>query len=202
VADDPKAWEDEDVHLGVPEEPEQVLEQDRVPPPDGSKKVVLKFRSVSSMVIAPASTGRESRSRKAVMSTDHTKSGRRCMVIPGPRMLKMVVMKLIAPRMLLAPDTWRLKIARSTAPPECALMLLSGGYTVHPVPAPTSTSAELSSSTSEGGSSQKLMLFMRGKAMSGLPISRGTIQFPKPPIRAGITMKKIMRKACAVITTL
>ncbi len=30
----------------------------------------------------------------------------------------------------------------------------------------------------------------------------GTNQFPKPPIRIGITIKKIIKKACAVITTL
>ena len=32
----------------------------------------------------------------------------------------------------------------------------------------------------EGTSSQKLMLFIRGKAMSGAPIISGTIQLPKP----------------------
>lgn len=81
-------------------------------------------------------------------------------------------------------------------------MLLRGGYTVHPVPAPPSTRAEKSSSSSEGGRSQKLILFLRGKALSGAPISRGTNQFPNPPIRIGLTLKKILRKACAVIITL
>lgn len=38
----------------------------------------------------------------------------------------------------------------------------------------------------EAGSSQKEMLFRRGKAMSGAPIMSGTIQLPKPPIIAGI----------------
>jgi hypothetical protein len=81
-------------------------------------------------------------------------------------------------------------------------MLLRGGYTVHPVPAPTSTNAELKSKKSEGGRSQKLILFKRGNAMSGAPIRIGTNQLPKPPIIAGITIKKIIRKACAVIITL
>jgi len=54
----------------------------------------------------------------------------------------------------------------------------------------------------DGGINQKLMLFRRGKAMSGPPINKGTNQLPKPPIKAGITMKKIIIKACAVITTL
>ena len=46
------------------------------------------------------------------------------------------------------------------------------------------------------------MLFLRGKALSGAPILRGTNQLPKPPIRIGLTLKKILRKACAVIITL
>ena len=46
------------------------------------------------------------------------------------------------------------------------------------------------------------MLFMRGKAMSGAPIMIGTNQFAKPPISAGITMKKIMTRPCAVVNTL
>jgi len=74
-------------------------------------------------------------------------------------------------------------------------MLLSGGYTVQPVPAPPSTRAEASSRISEGGSSQKLILFIRGKAISGAPIRIGTRKLPKPPIRIGLTIKKIIRKA-------
>ena len=48
------------------------------------------------------------------------------------------------------------------------------------------------SSEKEATSSQKEMLFMRGKAMSGAPIINGTIQLPKPPIVAGMTMKNTM----------
>ena len=43
---------------------------------------------------------------------------------------------------------------------------------------------------------------MRGNAMSGAPIMIGTIQLAKPPISAGITMKKIMIRPCAVVKTL
>ena len=46
------------------------------------------------------------------------------------------------------------------------------------------------------------MLFIRGNAMSGAPTIRGTSQFPKPPIIIGITIKKIITKACAVTITL
>ena len=51
-----------------------------------------------------------------------------------------------------------------------------------------------------GGSSQKLMLFMRGKAMSGAPIISGTNQLPNPPISAGMTTKNTMIRPCAVTT--
>ena len=52
-----------------------------------------------------------------------------------------------------------------------------------------------------GTSSQKLMLFIRGKAMSGAPIISGTNQLPKPPIIAGMTMKNTMIRPWAVIST-
>jgi len=117
-------------------------------------------------------------------------------------MLKIVTIKLIAPKIELVPERWKLKIARSTEGPECACKADNGGYTVHPVPAPVSTKADKSNKANDGGSNQKLILFILGKAISGAPIKRGTNQLPKPPIRIGITMKKIMRIACAVIITL
>lgn len=46
------------------------------------------------------------------------------------------------------------------------------------------------------------MLFIRGNAISGAPSISGTNQFPKPPISIGITIKKIITKACAVTMTL
>ena len=65
-----------------------------------------------------------------------------------------------------------------------------------------STKAEVSNRANEATSSQNDMLFMRGKAMSGAPIMIGTNQLPKPPIIAGITMKKIMIRPCEVTNTL
>ncbi len=50
-----------------------------------------------------------------------------------------------------------------------------------------------------GGSSQKLMLFSRGNAMSGAPIISGMNQLPKPPISAGMTEKKIISSPCEVM---
>jgi hypothetical protein len=117
-------------------------------------------------------------------------------------MLKIVTMKLIEPKIELVPERWKLKIARSTDGPECACTEDNGGYTVHPVPAPVSTNADKSKRSNDGGNNQKLILFILGKAISGAPIKIGTNQFPNPPISTGITMKKIISIACAVIITL
>lgn len=88
------------------------------PPPAGSKKDVLMFRSVRSIVMAPASTGSERRRRTAVITTAQTNRGIRSKVIPCGRILITVVIKLAAPKMEEIPAKWRLKIARSTdAPP-------------------------------------------------------------------------------------
>ena len=77
------------------------------------------MRSVSSIVIAPARTGSDSSSMKAVTSTDQTNKGILCIVMPGARMLKMVVMKLIAPRIEDAPAMCSERITKSTDGPGC-----------------------------------------------------------------------------------
>ena len=163
---------------------------------------MLKFLSVNNIVIAPARTGRDNNNKKAVINTDHTNKGKRWNVKPRARIFIIVTIKLIAPSIEEAPAICKLKIARSTAGPECACIPLNGGYTVHPVPAPTSTKLENNSSKKAGGNNQKLILFNRGNAISGAPISIGTNQLPKPPIKIGITIKKIITNAWAVKITL
>ena len=59
---------------------------------------MLKLRSVSNIVIAPANTGKESKSKKAVMYTAQTKRGVRFAVIPGARIFVIVTIKLTAPK--------------------------------------------------------------------------------------------------------
>lgn len=58
------------------------------------------------------------------------------------------------------------------------------------------------SKRNDGGNSQKLILFIRGNAISGAPIIKGTSQLPNPPIIIGMTMKKIITNAWAVTITL
>lgn len=161
----------------------------------GSKKDVLKFLSVRSIVIAPARTGKESSNKKAVINTAHTKSGVRLAVIPGARILVIVTIKFIAPRIEETPAICKEYIAQSTDPPECACIPDKGGYTVQPVPTPASTRDDETNKIKAGGNSQKLILFKRGKHISQAPIIIGTNQLPKPPIAVGITKKNIMRKA-------
>lgn len=84
------------------------------PPPEGSKKDVLKFRSVNNIVIAPAKTGKERSSKIAVVNTDHTKSGIWDKFIDAIFIFVDVVMKLIAPKIDDIPAKWREKIVKST----------------------------------------------------------------------------------------
>ena len=77
--------------------------------------------------MAPAKTGRERSRRRAVMPTDHTKRGIRSKVILEARMLIIVVMKLIAPRIDEAPAKCKEKIERSTLAPDWAIFLERGG---------------------------------------------------------------------------
>ena len=79
------------------------------------------------MVSAPASTGIAKSSRNAVTRIAQQNSGMRCMVSPGARMLKMVTMKLMAPRTDEAPAMCRLRIPKSTPAPGWKSALESGG---------------------------------------------------------------------------
>jgi len=167
-----------------------------------SKKEVLKFRSVNIIVIPPANTGKESNSNTAVTTTAHPKRAKLCSLIPGALMFKIVVIKFIAPSKLLTPDKCKAKIARSTLGPLWLWIPDNGGYSVHPVPAPFSIVPANKNNIKLGGSSQKLMLFSLGNAMSGPPTNSGSKKLPNPPIIAGITIKKIIKIACAVIMLL
>ena len=65
---------------------------------------MLKLRSVSSIVIAPASTGSVVISRIDVTNTDHTNSGILYIVIPEARIFRIVTIKFIAPSIDEIPD--------------------------------------------------------------------------------------------------
>jgi hypothetical protein len=87
------------------------------PPPDGSKNVVLKFRSVKSIVIAPARTGNDKSNRIAVKKTDHTKRDSNSIGSVSGFILITVVIKLADPKMLDTPAKCKAKIPKSTLSP-------------------------------------------------------------------------------------
>jgi len=118
------------------------------------------------------------------------------------RKFLVVDIKLIPPKIELKPAQCKLKIAKSTPLPEWPTKVLRGGYTVQLVPQPPLTKPVLKIKIIEVGNNQKLKLLRRGKLISGAPNIRGNIQLPKPPIIVGITIKKIINKACAVIIEL
>ena len=111
-------------------------------------------------------------------------------------------MKFIAPRRLLIPDKCKANIAKSTLGPLWLCISESGGYKVQPVPTPFSVALANINSSKLGGNNHKLMLLSLGKAISGPPAIRGNKKLPKPPIIAGITIKKIITRAWAVIILL
>jgi hypothetical protein len=78
---------------------------------------VLKLRSVNTIVIAPASTGKDNKSNTAVTITAHPNKDNLCNLIPGLLIFNIVVIKFIAPSRLLTPDKCKANIAKSTLGP-------------------------------------------------------------------------------------
>jgi hypothetical protein len=127
LANNSKTGQDKYVNFRVTKEPKEVLIQNGIPTTRRIKEKVLKCLSVSNMVIAAANTGNARSKRKTVTKMLHTKSGKEAMVSPGVRIFTIVTMMLIAPNKEESPAKWRLKIAKSTAPPECTSMPERGG---------------------------------------------------------------------------
>mgnify|MGYP001788992542 CR=1 FL=1 len=78
---------------------------------------MLKFLSVSIIVIAPAKTGNDSNSNTAVTTIAHPNKVKLCNFVPGDLIFNIVVMKFIAPSRLLTPAKCKAKIAKSTLAP-------------------------------------------------------------------------------------
>jgi len=78
---------------------------------------VFKFLSVNSIVIPPAKTGKDNNSNIAVITTAHPNSATLCNLIPGDLILRIVVIKFIAPNNELTPDKCKPNIAKSTLGP-------------------------------------------------------------------------------------
>ena len=62
------------------------------PPPATSKNEVLKLRSVNTIVIPPAKTGKDNNNKTAVITTAQANKINLCSLIPGLLILNVVVM--------------------------------------------------------------------------------------------------------------
>lgn len=89
--------------------------------------MVFKLRSVSSIVIPAARTGRDSSRSTAVTSTAQTNRGVWYWEMAGGFILIIVVIKLIAPRIDDTPARCSEKIVRSTDAPAWAKLPARGG---------------------------------------------------------------------------
>jgi hypothetical protein len=78
---------------------------------------VLKFLSHNTIVIAPASTGRDNNNKIAVTNIAHVNNGTLCQLSPGFLMLIIVVIKFMAPSKELIPAKCSENITKSTDPP-------------------------------------------------------------------------------------
>jgi hypothetical protein len=68
--------------------------------------------------MAPANTGKDNNKSIAVIKTAQTNKGILCIFSAGDLIFKTVVIKFIAPKIEEAPAKCKLKIAKSTDPPE------------------------------------------------------------------------------------
>jgi hypothetical protein len=85
------------------------------------------FRSVNSIVIAPARTGKDKTSKNVVSNTLQMNKGNRSKEVNEFRMFKIVEMKLMDPKIDLAPARCKEKMAKSTANPLWPNPLARGG---------------------------------------------------------------------------
>ena len=96
LGDDAEVGQHEDVHLGVAEEPEQVLPQDRLTAAAGSKMWAPRWRSANSIAPALVSIGNAISTSTLVTSMFQVKIGMRNIVMPGARIVSTVATMLTA----------------------------------------------------------------------------------------------------------
>jgi len=170
------------------------------PPPEGSKKEELKFRSQRSIVMAPANTGKAKSNKNTVIIILHINKVNTSIDNFPPRNVNKVTKKFKELRIEEAPAKWREKIIKSKEILDRSEE--RGGYKVHPPLGPPEINILRTKKKREGNINHTLRLFTRGKHKSKAPLNNGTNQFPKAPIRIGIIIKKIIKRACAEIIEL
>jgi len=123
---------------------------------------------------------------------DQQNKGNLFIVKPPERIKQIVTIRFIEPRTDEIPAKCKLYIKKSIDGDGVPTIVLNGGYIVHPAATPESAHEDNKNKNNDAGSNQKLKLLRRGNAISGAPISNGTNQFPKPPIKRGIAAKNII----------
>src|SRR5680860_894827 len=91
-----------------------------------------KMRSDAAASMAAARTGNTIRASNAVISEFQVKIGMRHIVMPGARIVMIVVMKFTEPRMVPNPDRPRPTIHRFPPTPGEKVVLASGWYANQP----------------------------------------------------------------------
>ena len=143
-----------------------------LPPREASKNTVPRCRSANSMMRPAVRTGAARTTNREVARTLQQNGGMRNIVMPGARILRIVTMKLIPPRIEAVPTMANPRIHRSCPVPPCTE---SGAKLVHPAAAapPLARKPDRIASPPTG-SSQNDSAFTRGNAMSSAPICSGT----------------------------
>lgn len=100
-----------------------------------------------------------------------------CKDIAGGFILIIVVIKMIAPRIEETPARCKEKIVRSTDALAWARLPASGGYTVHPVPAPASTIEDARIGEKMGGAVRNLCYLFGGMPCLGCQLLVEPVNF-------------------------
>ena len=153
--------------------------------------------SASAMVMA----GNARMMRKLTIKVIQVNKGSLIIVMPGARMLIMVVIKLNEAKREAIPKIWREKTQKSgpMSPITSAnLVSVRGAYPNHPIAGDPPVKNQLRLRMSPPAMKHhKLSVFMRGKATSRAPICSGMMKLKKAALRGMIT-KNTMVVPCIV----
>ena len=151
------------------------------PPFAGSKICVPNKRSDSKAKNAAARGGNASKTNIEVSKTFQEKIDIRNIVIPGARIVKIVVMKFTPPRIVPRPPSASPTIQRSPPIPGEYSALESGAYAVQPnEAAPPGDKNPAVAIRPPNKNNQNENIFNLGKATSAAPICSGMITLAKP----------------------
>src|SRR5947209_5277560 len=168
--------------------------------PVGTKKLVPRWRSQKRRSTAARRAEKAVRASPEVTNQAHTVSGRRIMVMPRPRHLSGVAIRLMDWNIWAKQKIPMLVSQRSMAvarPGPAEARAESGGYAVQPaVGAPPVTKNDASMRKKARRVVQKEREFRRGNAMrrSGAAICSGRTRFAKTPMGAVVRTKKTIRE--------